>query len=95
MSNLLLAAHQSANINKPFLWIIIFIVIIGFASLIPGLIRKWDFNRQVKGKIPERDLPKDTKFSYDKKDSSLSGTDAVGAAGEMGARRGWMNNNKF
>ena len=50
--------------NNPLMIVLIIVIIVILAPLIPFLIRKWDFRRQVKGKKPERKIKENETMPY-------------------------------
>ena len=50
--------------NHPLIIVLIIVIVVIIAPVIPYLLRKWDFKRQVKGKKPERKFKENEKIPY-------------------------------
>ena len=78
--------------NKALIWLVAMLAVFIFLILLPGIIRKIDFNRQVKGKRPERQFKDEVKISYDKKINNPE-TEAIGSAGVANSFANWHSSN--
>lgn len=85
--------NEISNDSKALLWLLLFILVFIVLLLLPGIIRKIDFNRQVKGKKPEHQVKGEIPINYDKGSTSSPETDAIAAANMTNARANWHNSN--
>lgn len=79
--------------EHPLIVVLIILILAGFVPVIPRIIRKWDFKRQIEGKRPERQLKEDAVISYDKPAAPNDELDAVVHATVMATRANFRSPN--